>query len=110
MTVRLRPGKLNKPVEVQTFAETRGSKGQMERAPTAVDTRMASIEPLTGEEIFAVRQVQSKATHKVKMWQFPGLKPADQLKFEGRIFNIESVLNPEEAGVASEIMCVEETD
>jgi SPP1 family predicted phage head-tail adaptor len=106
----MRPGTLNKPVEVQTFTETRGSKGQIERTPDLLDTRMASIEPLSGQEIFDARQVQSQATHKVKMWQFPGLKPADQLKFEGRIFNIESVLNPEEAGVASEIMCVEETD
>lgn len=56
----------------------------------------AAIEPLTGQQYFAAKQVMSEVSHRVTMRYLPGVLPTMRLLFSGRYFSIVSVINPDE--------------
>jgi SPP1 family predicted phage head-tail adaptor len=68
----------------------------------------AAIEPLKGDERWAAAYAQATTTHRVTM-RPPGVAvhPSNRLVFNGRIFEIEAVLDIEERGRELQLMCVE---
>ena len=72
-----------------------------------VATVWAAIEPLRGNERYTAQQVQSTLTHKVTIRYREGIKPQMRLTYEGRIFDIESVIDIEERHRWLELLCSE---
>ena len=73
----------------------------------------AAILPIRGDEFFSSQQVQSSVTHKISMkYQTLSdgtrINPNCRIVLNSRIFNISSVINPEERDIDLEIMAVEE--
>ena len=60
---------------------------------TALCTVWASVEPLVGREFLAAQAVQSDVSTRVRMRYRPGVTAGDRLSHEGRIYNIESVVD-----------------
>ena len=73
-------------------------------------TRFASVEPLTGRELWTAQQVQAGVTHKIGMRGHPEfvLSPKNRLIYHGRVFNVAFVRNVEEADVEIEAYCKEQ--
>ena len=101
-------GKLNKSVQIQVLAETRGSSGEITRAWTTVATRQMSVAPILGREYMNAQQVQSDVTHRVRMRYYDGLTSEHRLLFDGRVLHILSILNPFERNEQLEVMCKEQ--
>ena len=99
-------GKLRYRLEIQSVTET-NADGEVTEAWATDDTVWGSIEPLRGKEIFEAGQVESRATHRIRIRYYSGLTPTNRFKFGSRIFNIESVANVEERNVEIEALCVE---
>lgn len=86
---------------------------------------MIGIEPISSGERLLADQVDSQTTHRIQMHfsltyvvssgmriktKRPGVQDYDPAKDEHhRIFNIESVINVDEANRALELMCSEQT-
>jgi len=73
----------------------------------------AAIMPLRGDEFFANQQVQSSVTHKIYI-KYQTLSDGTRINStcrmvcDSRIFNFQSVIDPEERQINLEIMAVEE--
>lgn len=59
-------------------------------------TPWASVEPLTGREIFQGAQVRPDVTHTIKIRYRSGITTAMRAKFRSRYFYFDSVLDIEE--------------
>lgn len=107
----MRTGSLRHRIDIQREKSpaTRSESGEEVPVWQTLVTRYASIEPLSGRELWQARQVRPDVTHKIIM-RFFAMTPKYRLKFGSRIFNVVSVLNPGERarGSAMELICVEE--
>lgn len=67
----------------------------------------AGVYPLSGREFFSGEQVNSEVTHKVNMRYIPGVKPSMRISFNGRFFEILSVINFQEGNRLLQLLCKE---
>ncbi len=100
-------GRLRHRVTIQRLTRTEPGDGTVNTEWTPLDTVWASIEPLRGRELIEAQAFGVRVTHRVRMRDYDGLASTDRLTFNGRVFDIESVLNREERGAELELMCVE---
>lgn len=67
----------------------------------------ARIEPLSGREYFAAQQINSEISVRVTIRYLPGITTGTRVVFGGRIFDVLSVVNPEERNISLILMCKE---
>jgi len=103
----MRAGDLKQQVEIQRYIETTNDFGETIADWFTLSVRRASISPISGKEYFASKQVNAEVTHRVYM-RYTDVQAKDRLVYQGRIFNIESVLNLRERNVSLEIICTEQ--
>jgi SPP1 family predicted phage head-tail adaptor len=105
----MRAGDLRHRITIQSLAETKNELAETETSPVKVMTVWASVEPLSGRELFLVQQYSSETTHRVRIrfQKSLNLTTRHQISFKGRLFNIISVINKEERNVELEILCKE---
>jgi len=72
--------------------------------PGQAKTRLA---PLLGREALQASQLEEKITHRVTMRYRGDLNNRMRLTFQGRIFQVQSILSPDEARQALQVMCEE---
>lgn len=101
-------GTLRHQIEIQRYTETQNDFGEVIEEWNTLHTVRASIAPLSGKEYFASKQVNAETTHQVYIRYISGLKPADRILFNGRIFNILNILNYKEKNVSLELLCTEQ--
>ena len=104
----MRTGKLRHRVEVQRYATSYDPEGEPIQEWQLLAKAWAAIEPLKGEEYLAAMSTQARVSHKVTMRPLAAtISPADRIIYNGRILEIESVLNLEERDRELVLMCVE---
>lgn len=106
---RLRSGDLIHQVQVQQPADSRDTYGDAAPTWTTVATVWASVESLTGRELWIAQQVQADVTHRVRMrpGAVPGIGPAWSILFGARRLAILGVVDPVQQGEQVELLCVE---
>ncbi|HXH37555.1 MAG TPA: phage head closure protein [Thermoanaerobaculia bacterium] len=84
------------------------SRGEPTQSATTVATVWAEIKPLIGRELFTAQQRAAQVTHGVRM-RYPGtpVTPEMRLNFNGRYFDILSVLNIDERNRELQILAKE---
>ncbi len=95
----MRSGQLRHRISLQSKVATRDTYGAETITWKTENTVWGSIEPLNSREFFQAQQMQSDVTHKVKLRYYAGLRPDWRIKFGTRIFDIQSVMNPEERNI-----------
>lgn len=103
-------GKLRHRVTLQESAAVRDSFGAEVETWTDITTLWASVEPLSGREYFAAQQVNTEISTKITLRYRAGIKPEMQILFASRVFEILSVVNPEEKNTQLVLMCKEVPD
>lgn len=108
----MRVGRMRHRLEIQRATETRDAAGGVVQTWSTLDTRWASIEALTGREYFMAKQVQSDATHRIRLRYYEGLRPSDRLyhNVQGLTFNIVSLLDVGLLDKEWEILAVASSD
>lgn len=102
----MRIGKLRHQVEIQEFTIIEDEIGVGTQEWITTSTVWASVEPLKGREYWAAAMVQAETTVKVTIRYLPGITPDHRLKFRGRIYDIQSIINTEERNQELELMCI----
>ena len=74
---------------------------------TPVCTRWCKIETLTGRELWLARQVRADVTHRLTLLYTAGLVPKMEAVYQGRVFEILEVHDPEETRVELQVLCKE---
>ena len=103
----MRLGPLRQRVNIQARSTTVDAFGQESETWATVYTVWASVEPLSGRELLAAQQVQGETTHRVRMRFQAGITTSHRILFNLRPFNIQSVINKNEAGAFLELLCTE---
>lgn len=102
-------GTLRHQVEIQQPVERRDAYGGVELDWQQVDIRWASVEPLSGREMWQAKQAQAKTSHHVKMRaQDLEIDPRMRLRYGERVLNIDGVTNADERGIMLDILCSED--
>jgi SPP1 family predicted phage head-tail adaptor len=103
----MRAGRLRHRVTVESATETQGASGEVTLGWTTWASAWAAVEPLAGAERFAAQQVNAEVTHRVTLRHLPGLSPRMRIRHEGRVLEIDAVLNVEERDRETHALCVE---
>jgi len=100
-------GKLNKRVIIEQVARATDAIGGSTETFTTFATVWAQIKPLTGNERFFSQRVEPNVTHMLKIRHRTGVTTEMRIKFGTRIFEIQSIINPDERNEVLNIMAVE---
>jgi SPP1 family predicted phage head-tail adaptor len=107
----MRAGKLNKRIELQLNSEETASYvttlGGLSTTYATASTVWASIEPLSGRELFLAKQSQSDTDFKITIRFYSGLTTNYKVKWGTRYFQINSIQNTGENNEQMLLMCKE---
>ena len=93
-------------VEIQTYALTFDAEGGSSRAWSTQATVWAKVNPIMGTEADTADQIKSKLTHRITMRKYEGgFTSETRIKFDGKFFNILSVVDPDYRGCFEVIDC-----
>jgi SPP1 family predicted phage head-tail adaptor len=99
-------GKLNKRITIQGIQETRDTDGAIIKGWADVCTVWASIKPLTGREYFdAAKSVDNVVNAKINNRYRAGIKPEMRILYNGVVYEITSIINPNESNQYLLLMC-----
>jgi|LakMenE18May11ns_1017448.scaffolds.fasta_scaffold9955048_3 SPP1 family predicted phage head-tail adaptor len=98
---------LSERIEIQSATETQDAFGQMGKTWITNQVRWCSINPLNDREQFYAAQIRPETTHRITFRYFENLTHKHRLKKGSRIFDILSILNPNDAGITLQVDCVE---
>ena len=107
-------GKQRHTITIQRPATTSDGLGGFEVTWQNVCTVRASVEPLQGREFFAARQMQTVSTVRFRLRWLKGF--TDQISeemrvlFDGRVFDIQAVINVRERNRELHLMCAEHSE
>jgi SPP1 family predicted phage head-tail adaptor len=100
-------GKLRHPILIQQLRQTASASGQLVETFPDFSTVWASIEPVTAKEIINNQQVKEQITHKITIRYIAGLNSTFRIIYNGRVFDITSVLNYDELNIYQTILATE---
>jgi len=94
-------------ITIQEHVTDQDEAGQPVDMWQDVATVWGAVEPLRGREYFAAQQVQAEVTTRIRIRYRRGIRPEMRVLYDGRLFNILSVIDPEERHVELQLMCRE---
>ena len=104
---RINPGELRHRITIQKLNNSQNEYGEVSELWEDILNVRAGIYPISGKEFFAAETVNSEISHKVKIRYIEGRMPNMRIKFNNRIFSIESVINFQERNIELQLLCKE---
>lgn len=96
-------GRLTCEVSIEQASFTQGTDGNLTATWSEYAAAWARIEPLSGAESWRGEQVAADVTHRITTHYVAGVTPKMRITYDGRTFDIVSVVNTDEAGAMLEI-------
>lgn len=100
-------GSLRHRVTLQQKTVTEDDLKQQSEVWSDITTEWARIEPLSGMEYFAAKQINVDISVRITIRYRPGIISDLRAVFDGRIFEVLSVINPDERCESLVLMCKE---
>ena len=91
----MRAGKLHHRVTIQAKSLTVDDYGGAVETWADVASVAASVEPLQGRELASAQTVNAETTTRIGTRYLAGVIPSNRIIFEGKFYNIQSVVDPE---------------
>ena len=104
----IRAGKLDKRVTIQETTEGQDVYGAVTDSWGTFATRWASIEPLNGKEYFQVAERNAEVNTRITMRYISGVTPKMRVLYDGRTYDIQSVISHRENKRETVLMCIED--
>jgi SPP1 family predicted phage head-tail adaptor len=104
---RINPGEFRHIITFQKETNIENAYGETDNIWEDVLQTRGGIYPISGKEFYAAERVNSELSHKVNMRYVPNITPDLRINFEGRIFQIISVINFQERNVELQLLCKE---
>lgn len=87
---------MTRQVTIRTVTRVADGMGGYTETPTDVPGVWAAVEPLQGTEQLQAMQTGMKRPHRITMRYRTGMSAASTLLYGTRVFDIKSVVDPEE--------------
>jgi len=108
--VSIRAGELRHRITIEQNSPTQNNFGEEVPSWSEFATRWAAVRATGGRETFADDQKFAEATHEFELRHISGVDPKMRIKWEERVFDIESVLDLDGRKRRTVIIAVEDTD
>lgn len=105
--IGLAAGKLNRRIELLSSQKVQNELLETIETWSAYARPYAEISALTGREFFLNERRNVEVTHSIKIRYRPGVRPDHRVKYCGRTFDINFILNTREANVELILVCKE---
>jgi SPP1 family predicted phage head-tail adaptor len=102
-----RIGNLRHRIRLQGETPVADAGGGATSSWSDLATLSAAIQPLSGGEASISGAIRHGVSHEVTIRYRPGVHTGQRLVFDGRIFRIRAILNPEERNRFLKILCEE---
>jgi SPP1 family predicted phage head-tail adaptor len=89
-------GRLNRLISIEASTPATDSSGFDSGSWSEAFSAWAKIEPTSGREYRGGEKIESETTHNFTIRFQAGITPAHRIVYSGRVFDIESVINPNE--------------
>lgn len=103
----MRAGELRERITIQQATATRDAIGGEVEAWTTYAEMYAAIEPLSGRELFAAKQVAGEVSHRVRIRYHAGIVPKMRALHGARVLDIEAALNVDTRDRETHLYCRE---
>lgn len=102
-------GKLKHRIKIQQSVQSTDNLGGGPASWSTISggTAWASVEPLSGRELYHAQQLSSRVTHRIVIRYLAGVTAAMRVLFGSRTFEIKSVMNQGERGRWLDLLCEE---
>lgn len=100
-------GKLNKRVTFVRYEEKTDSLGQSKKILTDYRTVWATFAPVRGREYYDAQKIREEVTYKMYCRYLDGITSDLYIRFEGKIFELTSVIDVDMEHKMLEIYAVE---
>jgi len=107
-TPPMEAGRLRKRLAIQSASESQNAHGDTVFSWSTDDTVWGQIVPLSEKEVFAAKQVDVNATHRVIIRAYSGLTASMRILYGTRVFNIVGVKDIEEKGTKMHVLVKED--
>ena len=101
----MNPGQLDQRVLIERFTSEPDEIGQPVEAWVTVGTTWAAVEPQAGREFVAGGAAQSELTTRIRLRYRPGLTSGDRVTHDGRVYDVQSVIDYRSAKREIVLMC-----
>ena len=105
----IRAGTLRHPIKIESNQTTINDYNEPVEQWTTLHTTRANIKPLKGNENFISDQIHAETTHLITMRYLKPLDTSMRINFNGRFFDILSIINIEEKNRALQILAKEQS-
>jgi SPP1 family predicted phage head-tail adaptor len=103
----MNPGELKHRAVIQAVMRVPTASGQPTKTWRTLTTVWAKVEPISGREYMLAQQAQSEVTAKITV-RYNAIFTSDlRVVVNGKTYEIESVINLDEANRYLELMCKE---
>lgn len=101
----MNPGQLDQRVLISRFTSEPDEIGQPIEAWVTLATVWAAVEPQAGREFVAGGAAQSELTTRIRLRYRPGLTSGDRVTHDGRVYDVQSVIDYRSAKREIVLMC-----
>ncbi len=106
----MRAGRLNKKVIIESLTETVDGVGQAVKTWSTFNQPWASIDPINGREYFSGNQLKDTMKVKIKIRYLSGVTEKMRVNWNGKLYNIEGIVNVFERDKEMFLLCSEGTN
>lgn len=103
----VRAGDLRRRITIEQRASTQDSSMQRVETWSTFATCWAEIRPLQGRELQTAQAVAAETTHELSLRYRAGVTPAMRVAYQGRIFDITAVMDPDTRHRRLTLLCSE---
>lgn len=100
-------GKLNKRITFLQLADIEDKMGQSAKGFKTIKTVWASFYPIRGSEFYEVQKIQSRVSHKCYVRYLEGIDANCYIRYQGKEYAINSVIDVDLEHKMLEIYCYE---
>lgn len=100
-------GRLNKRITFQQLGQDKDEYGEIIEQWVDIKTVWAEIAPVSGNQFFAAKQINSEISHNVYIRYRNELLPSMRIYFNSRVFEILYIMNVKEENRLMQIYCKE---
>ena len=100
-------GKLRHRITIQTYTASKNSFGEEIKLWTDYARVSASIEPLSGKELFTAQQLHAETTTQIIIRYLEGMNTSMRILFGTKVYDILHISNKEERNIAVYLLCKE---
>jgi SPP1 family predicted phage head-tail adaptor len=105
----MRAGKRRHYIAIEQISQARDARGELTETWSTFASAWAAIEPVRGREYFLAHAENGAADTRISLPYVAGVTRSMRVNHDGRLYDIQHVLNIDERNRELNLMCLERT-